>query len=76
MFYLIMKHRIVRVTEFKAKGLALPDGNVDRSAWKSPEGAWTGKVLQVLRHDGDVIHHFRYPRRRPRGPLHFLPLEP
>jgi len=26
---------------------ALPDGDVDRSAWKSPEGAWIGKVTIV-----------------------------
>ena len=60
-----MKHRIVNVTEFKAKCLALLDdvserggtititkrgqplatvGPVRRPSWKSPEGAWIGRV--------------------------------
>lgn len=60
-----MKHRIVSVTEFKAKCLALLDdigerggsititkrgralatvGPAHMPAWKSPEGAWTGRV--------------------------------
>ncbi|HXP84080.1 MAG TPA: hypothetical protein VN841_05135 [Bryobacteraceae bacterium] len=60
-----MRHRIVNVTEFKAKCLAyLADvgehggtititkrgralatvGAAQEPAWKSPEGAWTGKV--------------------------------
>ena len=60
-----MKDRIVSVTEFKAKCLALLDdigerggtititkrgrplatvGPVHKPAWKSPEGAWIGKV--------------------------------
>ncbi|MGD0868464.1 MAG: type II toxin-antitoxin system prevent-host-death family antitoxin [Bryobacteraceae bacterium] len=67
-----MKHRIVSVTEFKAKCLALLDdigerggtimitkrgrplarvGPAHQSAWKSPEGAWTGKVTLA----GDVL---------------------
>ena len=60
-----MRHRIVNVTEFKARCLALLDeigerggtititrrgrplatvGPVHQRAWKSPEGAWAGKV--------------------------------
>lgn len=60
-----MKHRIVSVTEFKAKCLALLDdigkhggsltitkrgrplatvGPAHMPAWKSPEGAWAGRV--------------------------------
>jgi len=60
-----MKHRIVNVTEFKAKCLAMLDdvgarggsititkrgrplatvGPAHQPAWKSPEGAWAGKV--------------------------------
>jgi prevent-host-death family protein len=64
--YLVsMRHRILGVTEFKAKCLSLLDevgerggtititkrgrplatvGPVRSTAWKSPEGAWTGKV--------------------------------
>lgn len=60
-----MKQRVVSVTEFKAKCLALLDeigerggrititkrgrplatvGPAHRPAWKSPEGAWAGRV--------------------------------
>jgi len=60
-----MKHRLVSVTDFKAKCLALLDdirerggtititkrgkplatvGPARQNAWKSPEGAWIGKV--------------------------------
>ena len=67
-----MKHRIVSVTEFKAKCLALLDdigarggsititkrgrplarvGPAHRAAWKSPEGAWIGKVTLA----GDLV---------------------
>jgi prevent-host-death family protein len=61
----VVKQRVVNVTEFKAKCLALLDGvgergetiiitrrgrplasvgPVSQTAWKSPEGAWAGKV--------------------------------
>lgn len=67
-----MKHRLVNVTEFKAKCLALlndigehggmitvtkrgrPLATVSaahRSAWKSPEGKWAGKVTIT----GDLV---------------------
>ncbi len=60
-----MSHRVVHITEFKAKCLALLDGvgkgegsititkrgrplatvtQARPPAWKSPEGAWSGKV--------------------------------
>ncbi len=60
-----MKHRVVNVTEFKAKCLAMLNdigerggtititkrgrplatvGPARQPAWKSPEGAWAGKV--------------------------------
>jgi antitoxin (DNA-binding transcriptional repressor) of toxin-antitoxin stability system len=63
-----MAHRVVNVTEFKAKCLALLEdigerggtititkrgrplaqvGPAHRAAWKSPEGAWVGKVKVV-----------------------------
>jgi antitoxin (DNA-binding transcriptional repressor) of toxin-antitoxin stability system len=63
-----MKHRVVNVTEFKAKCLALLDeigksggsitvtrrgrplatvGPAQEPAWKSPEGSWVGKILNV-----------------------------
>ena len=67
-----MSHRVVSVTEFKAKCLALLDevgehggrititrrghplatvGPAERAAWKSPEGAWAGKVTIA----GDIM---------------------
>lgn len=71
-----MKHRIVNVTEFKAKCLALLDdvgerggtititkrgrplarvGPPGRPAWKSPEGAWSGRVtIQDALLDADI----------------------
>ncbi len=66
-----MKHRVVSVTEFKARCLALLNGIGERGgtititkrgkplatvgpaqAWKSPEGAWVGKV-EI---DGDLLN--------------------
>lgn len=67
-----MPHRVVNITEFKAKCLALVDeigrqggtititkrgrplatvGPAQKRSWKSPEGAWTGKVTIA----GDLV---------------------
>jgi len=80
-----MKHRVVNVTEFKAKCLALLDdigtrgGTITitkrgrplarvspahQSPWKSPEGAWIGKVTLPPDLDRDTADLWNVVRSR------------
>ena len=86
-----MKQRVVSVTEFKAKCLALLDdigehggvitvtkrgrplatvSTARRSAWKSPEGKWVGKVTiaaDLVRADTSALWEVSRERRRGRA---------